>query len=519
VPHSRRQPRRRPALRIALAAALVAMLGLSACTTGKQLSLPTPPAPTEPPSPGHPNIVFVLTDDLSWDLVKYMPHVVALERRGMTFTNYTVTDSFCCPSRASIFTGRFPHNTHILGNELPTGGYFKFLHRGEENSTFARTLLAAGYRTAFMGKYLNRYEPESSNRPLQQIRYGAHVPPGWTAWDAVGKMGYVGYDYTVADGHVVTRYGHAPSDFLNTVLNEKANSFLRYAGAHRNPFMLEVAPFSPHQPYTPAPQDVGTFHGPYPKTPAYNRLGSPAPAWLRGRRPLTARYAAKMRHDWDLRVESVQSVDRMIADMENTLQAIGQAQNTVFVFSSDNGYHMGEYTLGAGKQTAYDTDIRVPLIVAGPGIPAGTRNSDMAENIDLRPTFEQLVGATTPPQVVDGHSLVPLLHGQRVPWRNYALVEHLRPGSGSGKVDPDRQNWVGGVPPSYRAIRSKTFVYVRYATGDREYYNLAKDPYELHDLGPTLPPERVRRLDAIVHGLVTCRGSDQCWQAGMPSNG
>jgi arylsulfatase A-like enzyme len=206
----------------------------------------------------------------------------------------------------------------------------------------------------------------------------------------------------------------------------------------------------------------------------------------------------------------------MIANIEKTLTAVGQAQNTVFVFSSDNGYHMGEYTLGAGKQTAYDTDIRVPLIMAGPGIPAGTRNSDMAENIDLRPTFEQLAGATTPPGV-DGHSLVPLLHGERVPWRTYALIEHAHPGY--TVRDPDRQGRVGGDPPSYRAIRTKNFVYVRYATGDREYYNLVTDPYELHDLGPTLSPQRVTQLDAIMDGLGSCHGGDQCWQAGLPSNG
>ena len=221
-----------------------------------------------------------------------------------------------------------------------------------------------------------------------------------------------------------------------------------------------------------------------------------------------------MRRDWDLRVESVQSVDRMIGDIEKTVAAAGQTQNTVFVFSSDNGYHMGEYTLGAGKQTAYDTDIRVPLVIAGPGIPAGTRNSDMVENIDLRPTFEQLAGASTPANV-DGRSFVPLLHGEHVPWRTYALVEHSHPGYTA--KDPDRQTQVGGDPPGYDAIRADTFVYVRYATGDREYYDLTRDPYELHDLGPTLAPRRIARLDSIMDGLTHCHGSDQCWRAGGPS--
>ena len=221
-----------------------------------------------------------------------------------------------------------------------------------------------------------------------------------------------------------------------------------------------------------------------------------------------------MKRDWDLRVESVQSVDRMIGDIEKTVAAAGQAQNTVYVFSSDNGYHMGEYTLGAGKQTAYDTDIRVPLVVAGPGVPADTRNADMVQNIDLRPTFEELAGASTPPGV-DGRSLVPLLHGERLPWRSYALVEHSHPGY--TPADPDRQSKVGGDPPSYTAVRAENFVYVRYATGDREYYDLAKDPNELHDLGPTLSPRRIAHLDSVLDGLTACHGGEQCWRAGAPS--
>ena len=117
-----------------------------------------PTAPAARPKP-RPNIVFVLTDDLAWNLVQYMPHVQELQSRGMTFSRYFVTDSLCCPSRSSIFSGRYPHNTKIFTNKVPDGGFDAFHARGEEASTWATDLQGAGYRTAMMGKYLNGYMP------------------------------------------------------------------------------------------------------------------------------------------------------------------------------------------------------------------------------------------------------------------------------------------------------------------------------------------------------------------------
>jgi N-acetylglucosamine-6-sulfatase len=114
-----------------------------------------------------PNVVFVLTDDVSWNLVRYMPHVERMRRRGLTFTRYFVTDSLCCPSRASIFSGRYPHDTGVFTNRSPDGGFQVFSARGEERSTFATSLQARGYGTGMMGKYLNGYLPRTF-----------YVPPG-----------------------------------------------------------------------------------------------------------------------------------------------------------------------------------------------------------------------------------------------------------------------------------------------------------------------------------------------------
>src|SRR4051794_8772842 len=190
-----------------------------------------------------PNVVFVLTDDLAWNLVQYMPHSQELQQRGMTFTRYYVTDSLCCPSRSSIFSGRFPHNTKIFTNNPPDGGFEEFHGRGEEGSTFATDLQAAGYRTAMMGKYLNGYFPD---RAIDgQVQY---VPPGWTEWDVAGN-GYAGFNYILNQNGQNVRYGNRPQDYLTDVVGGRAVQLINGAADAGQPFALEVATFAPHAPY------------------------------------------------------------------------------------------------------------------------------------------------------------------------------------------------------------------------------------------------------------------------------
>jgi N-acetylglucosamine-6-sulfatase len=505
--------RHRAVVALLVLAAILVAGSVVACTS---TSVPKA-ASVAPASPTRPNIVFVLTDDLATNLLPYMPHVRALQRAGMTFTNYTVTDSLCCPSRASIFTGDFPHTTKIVTNNGNYGGFLLFHNRGEEAHTFAPVVQSRGYRTALMGKYLNSYH---ASFPAPAVlgdwtpAQSTFVPPGWTDWDAVG-FGYYQYGYDLNHDHTVLRHGHAPQDYLNTVLQNHGLDFISDSVRVKAPFLLEIASFSPHAPATPAPQDLNSFADvTAPRGPAFDRLPKNAPAWLRSRPPMDAAMIASIDAAFRQRVRSVQSVDRMIGALEQRLQATGQAGNTVFVFSSDNGYHMGDYRLKPGKLTAFDTDVRVPLIVAGPGIAAGSVNSDVVENVDLAPTFEQLAGAV-PPDTVEGSSLVPLLHGESPPWRSLALVEHH--GLDDTPGDPDRQNSSAGNPPTYAAIRSPRFTYVRYVTGEREYYDLARDPYELDNLAATLSPARVRQLDGWLDALHTCVGARPCWQAGRPS--
>jgi arylsulfatase A-like enzyme len=465
-----------------------------------------PPAGTPAPNASplaaggkRPNIVFILTDDLSLNLVQYMPHVLKMQQEGVTFSNYFVTDSLCCPSRSSIFTGRFPHDTGIFRNTGADGGFMAFQSRHHEQETFAVALQAAGYRTAMLGKYLNGYEPAKS--PPE---------PGWNMW-AVAGNGYPGFNYALNEDGKVVRYGREPADYMTDVLAGKAVGFIKQsAGA---PFMIEIATFAPHMPYTPAPRDANAFPGlQAPHGPAFDAAPDPnAPQWLRAHPALSPADIAGIDRDFRKRAQSVQAVDQMIGELQAAVAAIGEEGNTYFVFSSDNGYHMGEYRLLPGKMTAFDTDIRVPLIMTGPGIAAGRQVEEIAENIDLCPTFSQLGGATIQANV-DGLSLVPLLQGQPVTqWRKVALVEHHGPVR--NQADPDFPGMRSGNPTTYEAIRGLTWLYVEYADGEKEYHDLATDPDELHNTYAALPNDDKTSLHATVAAVQNCHDSQSCMAA------
>jgi arylsulfatase A-like enzyme len=454
------------------------------------------PAPQAYSGPKRPNIIFILTDDLSLNLVQYMPHVVKMQQDGVTFANYFVTDSLCCPSRSSIFTGRFPHDTGIFRNTGSDGGFLAFHSRHHEQMTFATALATAGYRTAMLGKYLNGYKPQT-NPP----------EPGWSLWEVAGN-GYPQFHYDFNDNGRFLRAGNQPSEYLTDVLAAKAVDFVKQSAGQ--PFAIEVATFSPHAPYTPAPRDADAFPDlRAPRTAAFNAApDAAAPAWLRTHPALTDADMAGIDRDFRRRAQSVQAVDKMIGELEAAVASIGEASNTYFVFSSDNGYHMGEHRLMPGKMTAFDTDIHVPLIVTGPGVAPGRVVQEIADNIDLNPTFTEIGSAATAANV-DGRSLVPLLHGQAVTeWRKAALVEHH--GHLADRADPDFPGMRSGNPPSYEAIRGATFVYVEYDGGDKEYYDRATDPDELHNTYASLPGDQKASLHAMVTGLQSCHDAQSC---------
>jgi arylsulfatase A-like enzyme len=468
-----------------------------------------------------PNIVLVLTDDLATNLVQFMPHVLQMQKDGLTFRNYFVTDSLCCPSRASIFTGRYPHDTGVYRNFGPDGGYETFRSRGLERTTFAVALTAAGYRTAMIGKYLNRYRPEQ----------GSPEAPGWTKW-AVAGNGYQEFNYTLNQDGSLVRYGQNPSDYLTDVASAQAVQFIKQSG--HAPFMLEVATFAPHRPATPAPRDANAFLGlRAPQTPAFGVApDASAPPWLKDIPDLSDGDVARIDREFRRRAQAVQAVDKMIGDLLAALAQTGEANNTIFIFSSDNGYHMGDHRLLPGKQTAFDTDIHVPLIATGPGIRPGGTVDEITQNIDLCPTFEDIAGVTPAPNV-DGSSLLPLLYGQSVPeWRAVALIEHHGPMVRTDE-DPDAMDFQPdifaerrgarhrrpgaygdgrrhGNPPSYEAVRSARWVYVEYEDGAKEYHDLTADPYELRNSFSALGETQKSALHALVSAIQNCHDAEGC---------
>ena len=178
-----------------------------------------------------PNIVFVLTDDVSVNLMQYMPHVAAMEQEGTTFENHFVVDSLCCPSRTSIFTGEYPHDDGVFTNGGADGGYPAFNRNGDAINSFAPALQHAGYRTALLGKYLNEYLPGD--------------PPalGWDEWD-VGGYAYPEFNYDLNENGKVQHYGSAPSDYLTNVLSQKATHFVS-TSARQSPTRAPRATRSP----------------------------------------------------------------------------------------------------------------------------------------------------------------------------------------------------------------------------------------------------------------------------------
>jgi N-acetylglucosamine-6-sulfatase len=455
-----------------------------------------------------PNVVFVLTDDLSMNLLPFMPHVLAMQHAGLTFNDYFVTDSLCCPSRASILTGNFPHDTGILDNFGPHGGFPEFYRRHEAKRTFAIHLQRAGYLTALMGKYLNGYMNSPDGQHVRRVPAN-YVPPGWSEWDAAG-WGYPEFDYRLNEDRRVKWFGKRPSDYLTDVISRRGTDFINRAVRTRKPFFLELSTFAPHRPYVPAPRNCHDYAGlTAPEQGNFDVVPTNAPRWLAGRAPLTGAEIQSINSVFKSRAQAVEAVDEMIGRLEHTLARDGIAKNTYVVFSSDNGLHTGEYRLMPGKMTAFDTDIHVPLVVVGPGVPAGATTDALASNIDLAKTFAA-IGRTG--MDGDGHSLLSVFHG-RTPgdWRNAILVEHH--GRTLSPQDPDYQTATSGDPPTYQAMRTKSFLYVEYGDGGREFYDLRTDPLELDNVVDELSQATRSQLHSELAAIHRCHGGRTCWTA------
>lgn len=420
-----------------------------------------------------PNIVLFLTDDQRPDTLRFMPNVRRLlVRRGVRFTNGYVVNPLCCPSRASILTGAYSHTTGVYSNKGPHGGFAAF----EDGTTIATELQAAGYRTGLFGKYFNGY------------RNTTYVPPGWDRWFATygGGSGY--YDYTAVSDGVEQHYGSDPSDYGQTVLRREGISFIRSTDP-AEPLFIYWATHAPHTPAIPQRRDRDEYPsiGPWRPTNFDESDVSDKPSHVRGRRRIDAARAREIDAFRLSQIRALQSVDRAVAAIVDTLRDEGRLHNTIFVFTSDNGMLLGEHRL-YGKGEVYEETVSVPYIVRYDALIERPRREDhLVLNIDLAPTFAELAGVALPD--ADGTSLLPILTDRGSSWRNAFLIEHLRTGGPR-------------LAPTFCAVHTERYVLVRYDTREEELYDLTRDPHQMvNRIGWGTYRGKARALRAELRGL------------------
>ncbi len=426
-----------------------------------------------------PNIVFILADDMRYDDLKYMPKTRSLLKdKGMSFSNAFVSNALCCPSRATIFRGQYAHNTGVWTNQNgggPDAGWQAYRNNGNERDNVATRLDAAGYRTALIGKYLNGYNTD-------------YIPPGWDHWFATWGQ-YFRYD--VNDQGTVRHFGTDASDYKTDVLRRETEAFIGTSAAQGKPFFAYVAPKAPHNPTVPAPRDKHAYDGlKAPRSPSFNEQNvSDKPPWIRRLPRLNDAKRAKIDSQHERRAESLQALDDLVAGIVGKLKDKGVLGNTYVFFTSDNGWHEGEHRIPGRKARPYEEDIRIPLLVRGPGIAAGRQAQKLVLNTDYLPTFTDLGGAQTP-GYADGRSLRPVLKGNATAWRSAVLLEARR----TSEVK---------VSPTFAGIRTSGGTkYVEYAGGKRELYHLGRDPHELRN--SYNPDSRPASLAKRLQALKTC---------------
>ncbi|MGE3294580.1 MAG: sulfatase [Geminicoccaceae bacterium] len=445
------------------------------------------------PAPPSPNIVFVLADDLDRAITTVQPPVMPNLTRligaaGATFSRAYVNVPLCGPSRATILTGRYAHNTGMIQNWYPY-----FTRANGERSTIAVWLAAAGYRTALFGKYLNRY-PESVTP--------TYVPPGWTDW-AVPVSGDPNASYVLNEnGTLVSYVNGGSSDYFTDVLARKALALIDQAADASQPFFLMLTPTAPHKPAVPATRHASLFaDSTTPRTSSFNERDVRDKARFLQLPVISEARIAQMDELYRNRLRSLQAVDEAILAIHDKVEQRGLLASTYFVFTSDNGYHMGQHRLtdsiNGGKETDFEEDIRLPMMISGPSIPAGLTVGRLASLADLAPTFAAWASAV-PDITIDGRSLVPVL-GTAPPatWRNWLPIRHWKP-SGITASNP-AQSFIG--------VRTARYTYARYPEfAIRDLYDMSVDAAQRDNVAYKAPAALLSRLDSMATSLAGCAG-------------
>lgn len=396
---------------------------------------------------GTTSVVLILMDDMRYDDLWAMPWVNKnLAPMGLSFDAAYVNTPVCCPARASIAAGGYlAQSTGVLSNYLPNGGATLF----NNERTMAATLQAGGLRTGFIGKYMHGHPPRA-------------VPRGWS-WFNLPLIAEDWSNFEVATGaSTSTAIGSGTissvSQYLTDYISDQSLAFLEETGS--DPFFLWINPWAPHYPATPADEDLGTYASVTLRPPSFNEADvEDKPEYVR-ESPLLGDSAVRgMDGVYQSSMESLISADRAVRALVEKLEELGRLDDTVIIFTSDNGYLYGEHRQTA-KGMPYQESIRVPLIIVAPGGATGRESRLVSVTTDVPATIQDLAGVTPD---TEGVSLRPLLDGRPVSWQDRLLIE----------------GYEGSFHLSFAGVVEQRWKYVEYTGENVELYDLTADPFEL----------------------------------------
>ncbi|MBN2476478.1 MAG: sulfatase [Pirellulales bacterium] len=417
------------------------------------------------------NVVLVLSDDHRHDFMRFHPDspewletpaMDRMAREGVHFANAFVSTSLCSPSRASILTGRYMHHHRVVDNQRPVPPGTSF---------FPQILQAAGCQTAFIGKWHMGHE-ENSPRP------------GFDYWASFKGQG-VYFDPKLNINGKMREFAGYNAD----VLTDLTLDWLETARDRERPFFLFLSYKAVHYPFQPAERHRGCYADrpvDYPETMARTeRNYRTQPRWVRERRysihgidhmetgPFDKDPVPCLDKLYRSYAEAVHSLDENLGRLLDYLSASGLAGETVVIYMSDNGFHLGEHGF-YDKRDAFETSIRIPLLAWAPGqLKQGMVVKEMVQNIDIAPTILSVLGVEAPKAMrFDGRSFLPLLRGEKdVHWRDHILYEY-------------HWEWNFPATPTLYAIRTERYKYVYYhGVWDVDsFHDLASDPLERHNL-------------------------------------
>lgn len=436
-----------------------------------------------------PNIMFVYTDDQDEELFRreFMPRTFAnLVDAGSHFENHYGSTPLCCPTRVTYLRGQYSHNTRVLSNEFPSGGYRKYRNLGYRDWSLPRWLGDAGYFTGHFGRVMNGYDdfaPEPSGP--------------WDRFVALTKESHPSEFRIHDDGRTydVSRSRQESVDHLRG----KVIGFVDDRARSAAPFYAHVSFFEPHSPYH-YPDRYQGYYGSLrlPENPNFNEADVGDKPWfVRERSPYTQERKEQLTRYYRARARGVRAVDDAVGDIIAKLKREGEYRNTVFIFTSDNGYDLGNRRT-VGKIDAYEESSSVPLAMAGPGIARAKTVTGLSSTNDIVPTISDLADSGQK-AFFDGRSLTPLVDGgPPPPWRTAVGIEYLPL---SGDEDPRHQ--------AYSAIRTEgNELYVEHRNGEREYYDMDSDPYQLENAADDpANRQRISELSGRVADLKTCAGA------------